>query len=115
MHTNSLVNILMSNGDKPTPVVGMGCTRLAWTDRHAFTVVEVVNTKTIKVRQDHAKRIDTNGVSESQTYEYTADPNAPIITVTLRKNGRWVEKGESAKHGTAYSIGSRNEYHDFSF
>lgn len=97
-----------------TPEVGMGVTECMWSDRHAYTIVRVVNAKTIVVRRDKAVRTDKNGISESQTYSYEEDPTGTERTVTLRKNGRWVTKGESM-NGTGWMIGSREEYEDPSF
>lgn len=114
----SLVNHILSNSTKgqPEPVVGMGATELQWTDRTPVTIIEVSkNGKTIKVQEDHAKRTDDNGMSESQTYSYSANPEGRIQTYTLRKNGAWVRKGEPMKEGSKLRIGIREKYHDFSF
>jgi hypothetical protein len=54
-------------------------------------------------------------MSESQTYEYTRNENGETIVFTLRKNGRWVKKGQSMRNGTSLSIGHRSEYYDYSF
>ena len=58
---------------------------------------KVAQQSQIIVQRDNAKRTDKNGMSETQQYEYTANPEARKVTVTLRKNGRWVTQGESAK------------------
>lgn len=98
------------------PEVGMGATILMYSDRYAATIVRVhENGKTVYVQRDHAVRTDSNGISESQEYQYSPNANATIETYTLRSNGRWIRKGESMKHGTGLSIGSRDEYYDFSF
>ena len=114
--TNSLVNLLMSGPAATVPTVGMGATELCWTDRHAGTIVEVSKSgKTLYWVQDNAKRIDTNGMSESQEYEYAPNPTGHRQKFTLRANGRWVRAGEPAKNGTKLAIGRRESYHDFSF
>jgi hypothetical protein len=113
--TGSLFNNLMANSQQVSPEVGMGATRLSYTDRHAYTVIKVINPKMIVVQRDIATRTDKNGMSESQTYEYAADPEGSTDIVTLRKNGRWVVRGESAKQGTSFLIGFRKQYHDYSF
>ena len=62
---------------QPEPVVGMGATILLWTDRHAATITEVFvlgKYTYVKVRQDTSKRIDKNGMSEDQDYEFTPNP-----------------------------------------
>lgn len=93
------------------PEVGMGATILMWSDRHAATIVEVTASgKTVTVQEDRAKRTDKNGCSESQTYEYTPNPEAPKRRFRLGKHG-W----KQLNSGCHLSIGHRNTYHDFSF
>lgn len=113
--TGSLVNHLMDRTQDPAPEVGMGATLLGWTDRHAATIVEVPNERTVVVQADTATRTDNNGMSDAQSYDYAANPDAPRVTYTLRKNGRWVRKGESSKNGARLSIGHRSSYYDYSF
>lgn len=115
MHTGSLINLVEGNSAQPEPEVGMGATVLGWTDRYAATVVEVPNARTVVVQLDHAKRTDDNGVSEAQSYEYSANPTGRQETYTKRKNGRWVRKGEPLKEGTRLALGFRNHYHDYTF
>ena len=85
--TNSLVNNLMMDSRQREPSVGDGATVLMWTDRYAATIVTVERFKTgrragevkaVEVREDHAKRTDRNGQSESQTYEYSPNPSATV-------------------------------------
>lgn len=112
----SLINNQLSGSNQPEPVIGMGCTKCMWSDREAYTIIDVSeNRKTIVVQRDSVKRIDSNGMSESQEYEYTQDPNGEIEVVTLRKNGRWITQGEPMKNGTGWLIGERCEYYDYSF
>lgn len=122
--TGSLMNHVMAGAATPIPAVGMGCTILNWTDRDAATIsaVETYRGMTmVKVREDHAKRTDTNGMSESQTYEYTPNPMGREQAFIL-KNGRWREMAWTGKRwnqtqgsSRGLLIGSRNHYHDFSF
>lgn len=107
----SLTNRLMENAAPPTPTVGMGGTILSYTDRHAVTVVEVLTPKKIVVQYDNATRTDKNGMSESQSYEFSPNPEGQKHTVTLRKDGRWKEQGGS----TVVMLGRRDKYHDYSF
>ena len=55
--TGSFVNHVLATQNKPQAVVGMGCTVLSWTDRHAATVIKVTP-KTITVQRDKATRTD---------------------------------------------------------
>lgn len=110
----SLINSYASS-NTTKPEVGMGVTFLHWSDRSAGTISDVISDREIKVQGDSAKRIDSNGMSESQTYEFTQNPDAPKATYTLRKNGRWVRKGQDMKNGQRLAIGYRDAYHDFTF
>lgn len=125
--TGSVTNWIQSNGVKgqPTPVVGMGVTFLHWTDRSAGTIVgvqKIWGKVYITCQGDHAKRIDKNGMSESQEYEYSPNPDAPYSYFRQNKTGRWdaVFFKLSTKRWVKLSspgllIGHRNAYHDFSF
>lgn len=113
--TGSLMNNLMANGNQPEPVAGMGATLLRWTDREAYTVVEVKSPTRIVVQADTATRTDAHGMSEMQAYDYAADPTAPREVFTLRKNGRWVRQGDDSKSGNALALGYRRAYHDYTF
>lgn len=82
--TGSLVNHVWSRTRPVGPEdvhKGMGATFLSWTDRHAATVHQVfhvgkANPKTyIVVREDEWRRVDSNGISESQEYVFTPDPD----------------------------------------
>lgn len=114
MRYGSMTNLIMDNSKTPVPEVGMGATRLGWTDRHPYTVIEVKSPKRIVVQADDAKRIDKNGMSESQDYEFNPNPEGETVEISLRKNGRWIEVGQSSK-GTSFLIGHREKYYDYSF
>ena len=94
------------------PEIGMGATIQHWSDRTACTVIRVYyNGKRVLLQKDLAKRIDANGMSESQQYDYTPDSNGSTYLATLRKDGRYRLKGGTSP----VSFGFRNEYYDFSF
>lgn len=115
MQFGSLVNQLSGSKKGVKPTVGMGVTFLFWSDRAPGTIVEVINDKTIVVQGDNYKRVDDNGMSECQRYKFSRNPKAGKGTFTLRKNGRWVQKGYGMKQGQVLAIGHRDAYHDFSF
>jgi hypothetical protein len=96
------------------PMVGMGATEQVGSDRYPYTVVEVVNNRTIIVQRDNYVRTDNNGLSESQQYDYSPDRTGRRVTLTLRNNFRWVEKGQPAKYGR-FGIGHRSAYQDPSY
>ena len=114
--TGSFFNNLMQDSKHPTPEVGMGATKLSWTDRTAGTIVAVSNSgKKLSWRRDKVTRTDNNGMSESQTYTYdTSSAEGFDVEYSLRKNGRWVKVGSSMS-GPALGLGHRSEYYDYSF
>ena len=94
----------------------MGATMLYWSDRNACTITAVSPSgKSIEVKQDIATRIDKNGMSDSQEYSYEPNRNAKPLTFTLRKNGKWVQKGSPMNAGTHLLVGKRDQYYDYSF
>lgn len=116
MSYGNLINRVMENTTSNKPTVGMGATILGYSDRHAATVVSVSKDgKSVDIQRDTATRTDKNGMSECQDYEYSPNPDAPIESYTLRKNGTWVREGESMKGGTKVALGYRDKYYDYSF
>ena len=106
--TGSLMNHLMSSTKPLPPEVGMGATILCWSDRHSGTIVKITKTQ-IHVQYDLAKRLDKNGMSESQQYACSPDPNGRIEIF------RQTKKGYRNAAGNGLLIGSRQEYYDYSF
>jgi hypothetical protein len=92
--------------------VGMGGTVSIGSDRYPFTLVEIVDEKTVIVQEDSHRRIDKNGLSEIQDWEITPCPDGTKTTLTLRKNGRWVRKGDPMNSSWYYSFGVRRAYQD---
>lgn len=91
------------------PVVGMGVTICFHSDSHPATVTQVLSKSRIVIQEDNAKRIDDNGMSECQVYEYTPDLTAPKLLV------RKTTKGWKTEHGQYLSLGVRRKYYDYSF
>jgi len=94
------------------PAVGDGVTMCHFTDRHAGTVIKRTP-KTVTVQRDKATRVDGNGMSDAQQYEYERDPEGATYVFSLRKNGTWRQRGHE-EQGTRLVAG-RREYYDFSF
>lgn len=122
--TGSLVNHLysrMTNG-APEPTVGMPATLLGWTDRHPGTVV-AWDGKLLQIQEDDWQRTDRNGLSESQTYEYTPNPKGSIHLFKVDRSGEWREcyRNEAGRlilhKGCGYGLilGRREAYRDPSF
>lgn len=114
MMYGSLHNRIDERAKQAAPEVGMGCTVLMYSDRHAATIIEVAG-NVISIQEDRATRTDKLGMSDCQSYSYTADKDARIQKFSKRKNGRWVAVGEPMHNGTALKIGYRDSYHDYSF
>lgn len=82
----SLQNRLEENRQfVPEIKVGDGVTEYSYSDRHAYEVIAVKDQKHITIRKYTAKRIDDNGMSDMQDYEYISDENN--YTVSLVKRG----------------------------
>lgn len=94
------------------PEIGMGATILYWSDRTPCTIIRISKSgKHIVVQCDQYKIVSGSEVDGSAEYEYNRNENGSVYDFTLRKNGRWVKKGESIK-GLALGIGERYRYYD---
>lgn len=101
------------NTNSVIPEVGMGVTICSHSDKYPFTIIGVSeNKKTITIQQDIAKRIDDNGLSENQTYDYKRDVNGLILKARINKEGIWTVIGNKYK---TVIIGEREKYWNPSF
>jgi hypothetical protein len=116
-----MINSVLAAGviGAPTPEVGMGATMLLHSDRHAYTIVGVEHFKsgarkgqvrTVYATRDQAVRVDTNGMSESQEWVFLPANDGIVSRFTLKKNGRYTDKG-----GATLAVGYRSEYYDFAY
>lgn len=120
--TGSLMNHIYSRVTNPQPEVGMGVTICMWSDRHAGTIV-AIEKDILVVADDDVKRIDSNGISESQEYKYTTNPNNRKTYWKKDKSGKYCEyymnrdtnRYNKCGTGCHLGIGYRQEYYDFSF
>lgn len=96
-----------------TPVVGNFATLQRHSDRNVYLVILATAARAL-LQRVNVTRIDDNGMSESQTYEYSPNPDGAIITATKRKDGTWKEIGVRGRSGRVY-FNRANEYYDFSF
>ena len=98
------------------PIVGDPATIYAHSDRYAGTVVSVTDNEII-VTEDNYKRIDQNGMSEMQEYEYTTNHDGRKFVFRKVRSGRlkgqWRENGLST--GMPVNFNYRQKYYDFSF
>lgn len=107
----NLINRLEEHVTSPTPVVGMGATVMFYSDRTAATVTKVSTSgKTCWLTEDNAERVDTNGMSEAQSYRFTPNPDGRVWRASLRKNGTW-----KTSNNDGVALGRRDAYHDYSF
>lgn len=111
----SLHNRLLENADSPVPKVGMGATECGYSDRHAYEVIEVKDERHIVVRRLDSKRIDKNGMSECQEYEYTSNPRNHTCNLFLTKQGKWRERIGRRLGCNGWLVGKAMEYYDYSF
>lgn len=119
----SLVNQLNAQGviGQPVPVVGMGVTFLSWSDRAPGTIVNIFNigkTQYLECQADDYVRVDNNGLSENQKYEYAPNPNGYINVFRVGRNGLWEacyknQNGRYVKGNGGLRIGQRERYYDF--
>ena len=104
-HTNASVPIVK-------PVVDMGATLYVGSDCYPYYVKEVISDHEVILQAAMFRRTDHNGQSESQTYDIRPDPNGKLERVTLRKNGRWIPKGQKMGCGYNYLLGRAEAYSD---
>ena len=107
--------------------IGSGATVVMWTDRMAYTVIEVSPSgKQMKIQRDIATLINKDelkvnvggfaaNVSGEQKYTYEPDPTGDIRTVRfviskMRPQGVW----KADKFGIAVAPG-RAEFYDYNF
>ena len=111
----SFQNMIAANAaTRVQPTVGMPATIVLWTDREPATVVYVSPSgKTVRVRECHARRTDSNGMSDDQSYHFEENLAGRLREFRLCKAG-WRAVGSGGK-GAALRLGTREKYHDFSF
>lgn len=86
--SGSLFNYLMANNET-IPEVGKGATVLLYSDRHAYEVIEVSkDLKSVKIQRYAPKRIDANGMSDNQSYEYNELSSEVLNLVWYRNSWR---------------------------
>lgn len=90
--------------------VGMGVTEYFYSDRKPYEVVEVIDQNNIVIRAMDYKRIDNEGMSDYQEYQYISNPRNYTIKITLRNNV-WYRVNEYNKETLVNS--ARNIQDDF--
>lgn len=110
----NLMNRIAESSTQKVVKVGDGATVVMYSDRKAATVVEATDMRII-VQEDTAKRTDSHGMSDSQSYMYERNAEGRVYAFTKRRNGRFVEQGQKMNQGVGLVTGVRDEYHDFGF
>jgi len=88
--------------------VGDGVTLCLWSDRHAYDII-ARTPQTLTLQRCNHKRIDNNGMSDCQDYEYSPNPKGDIIVA------HWSKKDKVFRYkGMAVNYG-RHEFFDYSF
>ena len=91
-----MFNTILANNNT-VPVLNEAATVLSYSDRYPCTVISVTD-KEIIVQEDHARRIDSNGMSETQNYDYSRNVYGRTFTyrkVTIHYN---LTKEEAKQH-----------------
>jgi len=99
------------------PVVGKGCSYGAGSDSYPATIVEVSKDgKTIWVTDDSHKPTEDYDYYSNQSHTFKSNMDGARTCYTLRKNGRWINKGVKMNYyWCGISIGIRRYYQDPSF
>lgn len=107
----------------PAPKVGDGLSVCMWSDRHAGTVVEVINPNLVAFTEDDAKADTTRPCPMGhQNWILTPQPDGHRQHAMCHKDGRWYV-AKLGKHGrytvskksTPVAMGQKSHYHDWSF
>ena len=93
----------------------------SWSDRNPATIVKRTAT-TITVQEDNVVNLSSEADRESgltfarghgTVVIYERNYDAPLVTYTLRRNGRWMLKGAPMNsRGASLTIGTRDYYRD---
>ena len=113
-----------------TAAVGTGVTKNMYSDRQAYTIIDVKrNGKQIVIQRDIAERTNRHEDEftpggfvghtyspKGQKYEYTQDPNGTITTAnwSAKWNRFFVGGAPATGRGTSVTMG-RNEHYDYNF
>lgn len=109
--------------------IGDGVTEILYTDRAAYSIVEIKSDRKIVVQKDTATlkedfqpEIVPGGFAghctnnREQRYNYTPNPEGPQVVLTLRKSGKWLPMGQSdSPRSKSWKIGIRSEFYDYNF
>ena len=104
----NLTNRIMETG-KAEPKIGDGATLLMWSDRRAYTIIDVAYFHTGKRAGQPSKvtlQRDTVSWRRGQAVGYAPNPDGAIVVAKIDKFGHFQAPGG------AVLIGERDEYDD---
>lgn len=96
------------------PEVGTRGTAVYWSDRRAVTVTEVITPSKVKVRFNKTRCINYY-TSEYEILPEIINELWAESVFTKRRNGRWVEEGQSSKDGVMLALLYHEHYIDPNF
>lgn len=132
IHFNELNEAMNCHRSEKTNITaGMCATMFCGTDRYAMVVTKVTSNKTIRVAhikdEDMEKITTINGIQylpNEVINEYLSEDHPDKwgywgyrtgTTYTLRKNGRWMPKGQDMWGTSSIHVGHAENYRDPSF
>lgn len=105
----NLINNILDDSKDQVPIVGMGATLLMWSDRVPYVITEVLSDcRVAAARVGYTIEDYYVGYGEADLSKIMGEPEIFI----LRKNGRWVKKGQDLKQGQTLKIGVATIYRD---
>lgn len=108
MKYGTLTNLIYSEYKDYEPKIGDGATLICWSDRMAYTIVDVKK-KYVLATRDDVKRTDRNFEEGPQEYFYQTDPEALIERANPKKDGEYYSGHQ------VLNFGYRDEYNDPTF
>lgn len=113
----SVNNRVMERATSPVPVVGMGVTQCYWSDREPWEIIEVKDERHIVIRKLDTNRVDKNGMSECQDYEYISNELNEVKRLYKTSSGKWVERigRNGVDKSTGWYVGYAEKYYDYSY
>lgn len=132
IHINELNEVMScTKSEKSKLAPGMCATKYVGSDRYPMVVIKVISPKTIRVShiqdQDMDKIVMLNDIQylpHSIIKKYVENDHPDQwghygynagTTYTLRKNGRWMPKGDSMWGTCSIHVGHADNYRDPSF
>ena len=91
-----------------------GATLRVGSDCYPYTIIKYLTEKSVLAVQDEFKAGLNHDYYGNQVWEYFECDTAGYEVFTLRKNGKWIKKGQSLNDCPLY-IGKRRAYQDPSF